>query len=84
MNIMFPNAFVGYKVDTNHRYKSRNIICICDNAATVIGIMQQDAKIEGFEIDQIQTMNLHNIKQTQGYEGPGEYQYESIIKNKLL
>jgi hypothetical protein len=83
-------VYIIYKTDTHHSYNSRDIIGISFDEheeiakITAIEICQGQAEKEGEEINMEQLFNLNNIKQTQGYSGEGEFQYESIAINKLL
>ncbi len=76
--------FVVYKTDAHHSYASRDIIALCTTADNVILICKAQAKKEGAKISADQLWNLINLKQTQGYSGPGEFQYEKMSINTLL
>ena len=76
--------FVVYKTDTWHSYASRNIIGICTTKANVMRVIKQKVKKEGAKLGTYQLFNLQNYKQTQGYAGDGEFQYELFDKNVLL
>lgn len=78
------SLFVVYKTDEWHSYSSRDIIGICTNTRTAIKICKEKAKKEFKNIDKEQLFNLQNIKQTQGYSGEGEFQFEEIEINVLL
>jgi hypothetical protein len=77
-------VFVVYKTDAWHSYSSRDIIGICKNADMAIKICKEKAKKEFRKIDKEQLFNLQNIKQTQGYSGEGEFQFEEMETNVLL
>lgn len=77
-------VFVVYKTDAQHSYASRDVIAITDNYTHVEFLCQEQAKKEGDSIDKEQLWNLQNLKQTQGYSGEGEFQYEEVTLNVLL
>lgn len=76
--------YLVYKTDAHHSYASRDIIGVCTSHANCIKICRAQAKKEGEKIDQDQLFNLNNIKQTQGYSGSGEFQFEEFKTNILL
>lgn len=78
------NVFVVYKTDAHHSYASRDIIGIATLDSYAIMICQQQAKKEGNKIEGHQLWNLQHLKQTQGYEGEGEFQFESVAVDRLL
>jgi len=51
---------------------------------TAISICKKQAKKEGNKISSNELFNLNNIKQTQGYDGEGEFQFQEVQKNILL
>lgn len=73
-----------YKTDAHHSYRSRDIIGIATTASMAIALCHAQARKEGEKIVPEQIHNLRNIKQTQGYSGAGEFQYESVNVNVLL
>lgn len=76
--------YLVYHTDNWHSYASRDIIGACTSITSVIRIIKAHAKKEGEKITKDQLFNLSSIKQTQGYQGTGEFQYEEIETNKLL
>lgn len=80
------NIFIVYKTDKHHSYASRDIIGIGTDESEAIKICFHQAHKEGFPlgIATAARWDLQNLKQTQCYEGEGEFQYESIELNKLL
>jgi hypothetical protein len=76
--------FLVYKTDTWHSYKSRDIIGVATSEENAVSICQEQAKKEGEEISEQELWNLQNLKQTQGYQGEGEFQFEAIITDTLL
>jgi hypothetical protein len=76
--------YLVYKTDSFHNYASRDIIGVADHEAHAIHICQLQAKRDSEEISEEQLFNLRNIKQTQGYSGEGEFQFEGIQENTLL
>ena len=72
-----------YKTDAHHSYDSRDIIGIATEIHKAhILILNQVAK-EGQVLTKDQMWNLTNLKQTQGYSGEGEFQYE-LVKTDIL
>ena len=73
-----------YKTDAWHSYVSRDLIGIATDYAKAIIICHEQAKKECCEIGEDQSFNLMQIKQTQGYEGEGEFVIERLDLNTLL
>lgn len=78
------SVFIVYKTDNWHSYASRDTIGIATSPFAAIEICEEQAKKENKKIDKDQLFNLSNLKQTQGYSGDGEFQFEEITLNKLL
>jgi hypothetical protein len=78
------SVFVVYKTDMNHSYKSRDIIGIATSDIMAVKICTMQAKKENEQITKEQLWNLSNLKQTQGYNGEGEFQFEEIKTDTLL
>lgn len=76
--------YLIYKTDNWHSYASRDIIGIATTHTIAIDICRKKARKEGEKISEEQQWNLKNIKQTQGYSGEGEFQFEEVETNKLL
>jgi hypothetical protein len=76
--------YLVYKTDANHSYASRDIIGVATNKQDAIFLCYQQAQKEGETIDQEQLHNLENLKQTQGYSGKGEFDFETVKTNTLL
>lgn len=76
--------YIVYKTDTWHSYNSRDVIGIADTIDSAIDICKQQAKKEHEKITKDQLFNLNNIKQTQGYSGSGEFQFEELQINTLI
>ena len=76
--------FVVYKTDSWHSYASRDIISICTTQSHVMRIIREKVKKESAKLDKDQVFNLQHYKQTQGYTGEGEFQYEEFDKNTLV
>lgn len=76
--------YLVYKTDCHHSYASRDIIGICTSVPNCIKICKQQAAKEGQKITSEQLFNLNNIKQTQGYSGDSEFQFEEFKTNILL
>lgn len=77
-------VFLVYKTDSHHSYKSRDIIGVVSTPSMAIAICKAQAKKESETISPEQIHNLRNIKQTQGYSGEGEFQYEAASLDELL
>jgi len=76
--------FLIYKTDSWHSYNSRELIGVATTQKQVITLCKNQAKKEGEKLNEDDLFNLNSIKQTQGYDGGGEFYYESVIKNQLL
>lgn len=76
--------YLVYKTDSHHSYASRDIIGVCTTPSNCVKICKQQADREGETIDKEQLFNLENLKQTQGYAGEGEFQFEEFKINILL
>lgn len=78
--------FLVYKTDVNHSYASRDLIALASTQVTAVLLCSEHAHKEGENLseDEDQMHNLVNIKQTQGYSGEGEYQYEEVILDILI
>lgn len=76
-------VFAVYKTDNWHSYASRDIIGIATTERKAIQICKWQATKEGCKISKDELFNLGNLKQTQGYSGEGEFQYESFYLNRL-
>lgn len=77
-------VFIVYKTDGHHSYASRDVIGIASSAVNAVALCEQQAKKEGDTISDEQSWYLHHIKQTQGYSGEGEFQFEEVKINVLL
>lgn len=78
------NVFVVYKTDNYHNYGNREVIGVASTQPIAINICKQQARKETFSIDKEQLFNLRNLKQTQGYEGEGEFHYEELAMDTLI
>jgi len=76
--------FIIYKTDAWHSYDSRDMIGLSDNISGTIKLIEKQVKKDGEKLDEDQLYNLQHLKQTQGYSGEGEFQFESVEVNKLL
>ena len=77
--------YLIYKTDANHSYASRDLIaCTNKNELACIKLCEEQAKKEGYELDEDQFYNLAQLQQTQGYAGEGEFQYEFMKQDVLL
>lgn len=78
------SVLIVYKTDNWHSYASRDIIGVATSQEEAINICQLQAKKENEVITTDELFNLKRIKQSQGYEGEGEFQIEKVQTNKLL
>ena len=82
--ITMEKIFLVYKTDAHHSYASRDIIGVATSPELAVSICQQQAKKEHEELSDDDLFNLRNIAQTQGYDGEGEFQFESVNTDELL
>lgn len=73
-----------YKTDNWHTYDSRDLIGVAKEKSKALDICEQHAKKEGETFTDDDIYNLNNLKQTQGYNGEGEFAYEEVETDKLL
>lgn len=80
------HVFLVYKTDSHHSYASRDLIGIATDASEAITICVNQAHKEGFPLGVATSArwDLQQLKQTQSYQGEGEFQYEQVQLNKLL
>lgn len=78
------NVFLVYKTDVAHSYQSRDIIGVATSPEMAVAICLKQAKKENEEISDMELWNLGNLKQTQGYSGKGEFQFEPVNVDVLL
>ena len=80
--------FLVYKTDARHSYASRDLIGIASSQVIAIQLCEEQANKEGYNLNSKKNSDaLHtliNIKQTQGYIGEGEFQYEEVKIDTLL
>lgn len=81
---MENTSFLVYKTDAWHSYASRDLIGVCSSHKVAVKICKEQAKKEGYKISKQELFNLNNIKQTQGYKGEGEFDFEEVETNILL
>lgn len=77
-------VFIVYKTDLWHSYESRDLIGIGTSIISALAICYQQAKKEGSKISDGEAWNLENLKQTQGYDGEGEFVIEEVQTDTLL
>lgn len=77
-------VFLVYKTDAWHSYASRDIIGIGTTLRESFSIILKQVEKEGEDLSDDDKYNLSNIKQTQGYNGEGEFQIEPVNTNELL
>lgn len=77
-------VYLVYKTDSHHSYASRDIIGVATTFKVAVDLCVQQARKESDKIDEDQMWNLINIKQTQGYSGNGEFQFESMETDVLI
>ena len=78
--------YLVYKTDTWHSYESRDIIGVATSEASAVLICIEQAKVDGedLETNSDELHNLVNLKQTQGYSGEGEFQFEKVEIDTLI
>lgn len=82
---MNKTVYLVYKTDSHYTYSSRELIGICSDKVTVIKkIIPAQVIKEGFKLSTEDLFNLDSILQTQGYKGPGEFDFEEVKINVLL
>lgn len=79
-------VFLVYKTDSHHSYASRDLIGIATDESSAVSICVRQAHKEGFPlgVSTSARWDLQQLKQTQSYQGEGEFQYEQVQLNKLL
>jgi len=75
--------YIVYTCDNWHTNGSKDVIGLCSNIRHSIRIIKQKAKKDGHKISNDDLYNLQHIKQTQGYEGDGEFLIEEYEQNTL-
>jgi hypothetical protein len=83
-NFAHETMVLVYKTDTWHTQESRELIGVCSNINSGINICHQRAKKEKHQITSQQHELLDSIRQTQGYEGTGEFYMEEQPINILI
>lgn len=76
--------FLVYKNDNFHSYASRDIIGVATTFLNAIKLCRAQAKKENIKLTEYDLFNLKEIKQTQGYEGEGEFFIEEVNQNQLI
>ena len=84
-------VIILYKTDNWHSYGSRDMIAICTGEMKpvelvvneAVQLVKEQAEKEGETISSDDEYNLRNIKQTQGYKGEGEFDYEIYNQDEL-
>ena len=76
--------FLVYKTDVNHSYNSRDLIAVATTQSLAMQLCKIQSHKEGENLDINQLYNLRNLKQTQGYNGAGEFQYEEVETDKIF
>lgn len=80
------NIFLLYQTDEHHSHNSKVLIGIASslsNACTLAHAAAQDEDID-LASDEHQWNLLHSIKQTQGYQGHGEFLIEEHTLDTLI
>ena len=83
------SVLIVYKTDAWHSYASRDLIGIATTLNKAISIIKEQMEKEGHPLKDSQEGEwllelLRTIKQTQGYEGNGEFVIEEVAVNKLF
>lgn len=77
------SVFIVYKTDNWHSYASRDLIGASESMPGAMELVRLQVEKEGEELSKDDLYNLSHIKQTQGYEGEGEFDIEEVTLNKL-
>ena len=80
---MASKVYLIYKTDNQHSYQSRDLLAVVIDHNPIPFIKTHALKTGDF-ISEDDQYNLVNIKQTQNFEGKGEYMYELVEANVLL
>jgi hypothetical protein len=75
---------VVYKTDNWHSFASRDLIGVAENLLYAVEMCEKQAEKEGEKISADDLYNLTFIRQTQGYQGEGEFYLEIVTLNELL
>ncbi len=75
--------YIVFTCDNWHTHASKDLIAVCSSLKNAIKIIKQQAKKYGEKINSDDLYNLNNIKQTQNYEGEGEFLIEEYEQNTL-
>ena len=77
-------SFIVFTCDTWHTHASKSIIGVGSSLNNAIKIIKQKAEREGEKISEDDLYLLNTIKQTQNYEGEGEFIIEVYEQNTLI
>jgi hypothetical protein len=78
------SVYLVYKTDVHHSYASRDIIGVATTESMAVAICTEHAERAGEPLEGDAFWNLAHLKQTQGYSGEGEYQYEEVVTDTIL
>ena len=73
-----------YKSDNQHSYKSLDLIAVATSKENAIQLICNQVKNEGEKLTDDDNYNLNNIKQTQNYQGDGEFLYQEVEPDVLF
>ena len=73
-----------YKCNVWHTQESRELLAVCHNVNTCIGLANKKAITEGNVLDKECIYQLESMLQTQSYNGDGEFIIVKEPLNKLL
>lgn len=76
-------VFIVILCDNWHSQASQQIASVCDSLEIAIKHIKTLAKEENCKISKDDLYNLQHIKQTQGYEGTGEFLIKEMEINKI-
>jgi hypothetical protein len=77
-------VYIVYKSDVWHSHANRDLLGVGSSLEAAIKICKEQAKSEKKKISKDQLFNLNNIKQTQGYDGIGEFLLVHLDLDKLI
>lgn len=84
MVLDFNTAYLMYKCDVWHYIESYDLIAVCNNAQTCIGLAKQYAKDKNEPMNEECIAFFEEHLQTQHYTGEGEFIIEKQPLNVLL
>jgi len=75
--------YLIFETDNWHTHSSKNLIAVCSTFNTAISLLKKDCKAKGNPLSEDDIYNLQHIKQTQNFEGDGEFVIEEMKENVI-